>query len=319
MDWIPGKPFSRPTSPDAALAHGRAWMVLSALLFGAMAVAARAASHTLPAAEVAFVRFVIGIGATFSFAALRPGSLRPTNLSLLALRGAFGGAAVLSYFVAMEKLNAGLGTLLNNTYPLWGAFIAAVFLGERLTARTLSGFFVAGIGLVGVIGPGEAMSAARGLSDVGIRWAMAAGLASGMLGGFATTIIRKLRRTESAVSVLAAFCIGGAVVCLGPALRVWRPIGAREAALLLLVGALSFGAQLIFTYALKFVPTSGSVVNLLTVVASYGFAALFLGEDIALHALVGGVIVMAGVYLASTTGARSSGTAAPVAVPDVES
>jgi drug/metabolite transporter (DMT)-like permease len=292
---------------QSGLAHGRAWMVVSALLFGAMAVVTRSACSALPAAQVAVVRFTIGLIAVGGWAIARPRDVRPTNFRLLALRGLIGGIAVLAYFVALGRLNAGLGTLLNNTFPIWAAPIAVLFLGERMTPRIVSGLLVAGVGLGVVLGPMELLGLLHGLSDRRIVIGLGAGLFSGICGGGATVIIRQLRRHDTAVSIFGAFCAGGLLVCLPPALHGWQPIPVSEWGGLVAIGVLSVGGQLTFTYGLKFVPASGSVVNLLTVVVSYALAAIWLKEPVTVHAAAGGALLMLGVYLVSAP------EAAPVA------
>jgi drug/metabolite transporter (DMT)-like permease len=190
---------------------------------------------------------------------------------------------------------------------VFGAF----FLGERLGSRVVVGMLIATAGLVVVVGPADLQRAWQGLGDRSIQVGLAAGLTSGVIGGAATTTVRALRRTESALAIFGAFCAFGILVCAPMAWRDWRPVFSHAAWLLLLIGTLSFCAQMLFTYSLKFVTAgAGSLMTQLTVVASYSFAALFLGEAIQLHALVGGLVVMAGVLLVSlgsgVTPARST-------------
>jgi drug/metabolite transporter (DMT)-like permease len=83
----------------------------------------------------------------------------------------------------------------------------------------------------------------------------------------------------------------------GPlALADWHPVASSLWPALLLVGVLGLCAQLLFTWSLGHVPTGrGGMVQQLTVVASYSLAWLFLGEPIALHVVLGAVLVMGGV------------------------
>ena len=62
-------------------------------------------------------------------------------------RGIFGALAVLLYFTSVQLTGAGVGTLLNYTYPLWANAFGAVFLGQR----TFRGFWaLLALALVGV-------------------------------------------------------------------------------------------------------------------------------------------------------------------------
>lgn len=284
-------------------ARGRAMMAVSALFFGAMAVAAREVSSELGAAQIALLRFAIGLAGVAGVALVRRDTLRATRPGLLLLRGLFGGVAVLLYFMAIERLGAGLATLLNYTFPLWAALFAALTLGEKLTGRVAAGMALATLGLVVVVGPAELARFAGGLETPQIQLGLACGLASSVAGGAATTVVRALRRTDSALAVFGGFCLVGLFVCLPFAWRDWRPVSGHAALVLLLVGTLSFGAQVLFSWSLGYVTAgSGSLATQLTVVASYGFAALLLGEVPSPHAVVGGLVVTAGVLVASLAG-----------------
>ena len=89
----------------------------------------KAAASRLPTQEVAFIRFCVGLAAVG--AAARHPRGRAHNWRGLFWRGAFGGAAVLCYFLAIEHLPVGMATLLNYTAPVFTALWAWLFLGER--------------------------------------------------------------------------------------------------------------------------------------------------------------------------------------------
>lgn len=294
-----GKTLQASERQERQPVHPQVLLLGGAVLFGAMAVTTRAAASELGAAQIAAVRFALGLVGVGAVVLVRPGWFRATRPGVLFLRGLFGGGAVLGYFMAIERLGAGMGTLLNYTFPLWAAFFAT-FLGERLTLRLVAGMAVASLGLGVVVGPGELSGVLSGLGDERVRVGILAGLVSAVLGGLAVATMRVLRRTDSALAIFTAFCGVGLVVCLPGAASGWVSLTPRLLWLLLLVGALSFGAQVAFTYALKFVGAgAGALTTQLTVVASYGIAALTLGEPVGMKELGGGGLVMAGVLVTS--------------------
>ena len=72
-------------------------LVLAALVFAAMALATKLAAARLPGPEIAFIRFLIGlVGCALAATRFR---LRARNKLGLFMRGAYGGAAVLFYFI----------------------------------------------------------------------------------------------------------------------------------------------------------------------------------------------------------------------------
>lgn len=292
-------PFAASAPRRSPASAALASLVLASVLFGVMAFIAKRATVRLPGPQVACVRFLVGIAAVV--AARASGiRLRPVNWWGLFLRGAFGGAAVLLYFIAIEKLPVGTATLLNYTAPVFTAVFAAAFLREHVSPTTglaLASTF-AGVVLVvrGNAPPGE-----LGFG----RWELC-GMASAMLSGAAVTTIRAVRRTDGSWEIFGAFCVIGALVTGPWAARGWRSPDGFEWVLLVAVGLVSVAAQVLFIHALREVraATSGVIAQLTPVTA------LLLGVTIyrdPLHpmSLAGSALTVAGVTWAAY-GARTA-------------
>src|SRR5437588_5744741 len=125
-----------PAPAPAPRASAAAIMTSSALLFGVMAILAKAAAHRLPAQQIAFIRFIVGV--LVCGAAATRVEMRVKNWRGLFWRGAFGGAAVACYFAALAHLSAGLATLLTYTSPVFTALFAWIFLREHIGLPTLA-------------------------------------------------------------------------------------------------------------------------------------------------------------------------------------
>src|SRR5579859_299360 len=232
-------------SPSRSTVPAPLLLMAAAALFAVMAVLARMAAAALPGPEVAFVRFCIGLVAC-AVAATRV-RLRTNNRIGLLLRGGFGGGAVLLYFLAIEHLPVGVATLLNYTAPVFTALYASAFLGESVKPATFGALLLTTIGVALVItGIAPAGSIAFG------PWQMV-GVGSALLSGAAVATIREVRKTDGSWEIFAAFCIGGALVTAVPTTIGWVTPSATLWVLLLLVGAISVAAQLLMTYALRFV------------------------------------------------------------------
>jgi drug/metabolite transporter (DMT)-like permease len=175
-------------------------LVAAAIVFALMALATKLAAARLPGTQVAFIRFVIGLAAC-AIARLRVPMHARNKLGLL-MRGAYGGAAVLCYFIGIQHLPVGIATLLNYTAPVFTAIYAALFLGEAITRGTLValGLTSVGVALV-IVGNAPAGSLALG------RWEMV-GLLSAMLSGAAVATIREVRKTDGSWEIFAAFWRG---------------------------------------------------------------------------------------------------------------
>ncbi len=265
-------------------------MVVSALSFGAMAFAVKLASHTLPAPQIAFFRFLVMLLPLVAPAVLRK-ALVWQRRDLLVYRGVFGGVAVLLYFLAIEHVPVGTATLLNYSSPIWAVPLAALALGERVRPILLVPFALAlaGMGLVtGVIAPGG------GIAPLGI-WELA-GFVSSLLSAAAVVAIRAARRTESSWAIYASFSLCGLLVCAPFALAEPRWPTAGEAGLLAVVGATSIAAQISMTHAYRWVTNlQAGVFAQLTVVLSMLLGVVLLDEPFGAAKLVGSALALAGI------------------------
>jgi drug/metabolite transporter (DMT)-like permease len=275
----------------------------ASLLFGGMAFVAKLAGAGLPGEEVAFVRFAFCCVALALLVGSRRVRLVPRNLRALALRGLFGGLAVLLFFRAIEHLPVGMATLLNYTYPIWSALFAALFLGERLDVRIVGALTATTLGVVLVV---------RGAAPPG-DWGFGpwhvVGMVSSLLSGAAVTTIRAMRRSavpDGAWEIFAGFSLVG-LICTAPfAAGRWQTPTPRQWLLLAVMGALSFAAQLLMTHALGFVrAAAGGAVAQLTPVVSFALGALFLGEPVGAQTLLGAGLTLAGVLWAGRTSAAA--------------
>lgn len=261
-------------------------LAVSSLVFAVMALLAKEASHHLPASEVAFVRFLFGLGACLAVAVRR--GMRASNKAGLALRGLLGGLAVLCYFLAIEHLPVGLATLLNYTAPVFTAIWAALFLGETLDSLSVAS--------LGITTCGVALVSASGLaSPAQVRWVLVGAL-SAVISGAAVATIREVRRTDGSWEIFASFCAGGALITGVPAVRGWVPPSSREWWLLAAVGATSVVAQMGLTWSLRYVrAASAGILQQLTPVGALVLGALVYGDSITSLSALGAAVTMAGV------------------------
>ncbi len=92
-------------------------------------------------------------GAAWSRGVLRPRSYRRQDLALLGAAGVIGsGLGSLLYVYALKEAGAGRSALLNSLSPLFALPLAAIYLRESLTCRTVAGTALALGGLWLVIG-----------------------------------------------------------------------------------------------------------------------------------------------------------------------
>lgn len=274
--------------PRNPLLHVAAAAACFALMAFGVKLAAQAG---LGGGQIAFVRFAVMLAPVVAVPALARRALRIRRLDLLFYRGFFGGLAVLLYFLSIAHVPVGLATLLNNASPVFSVLFAALFLGERADRRLLLPLAVA---LAGVI-------LAAGGDARGGRWLQIgpwelAGLGSGILAGAAVAALRAARRTEGSWAIYSSFTMFGLVATAPFGLAGFRAPTPIEWLLLGAVGVTSVAAQLLMTYAYRWVTNLQAGVTLqLTVVLSMVLGAVFLGERLTPLQLFGSALTIAGV------------------------
>ncbi len=265
-------------------------MGLSAVAFGVMAIAAKQVTATLPAAQVALVRFAVMLLPLLVLPELRREAFRWRRRDLLVYRGFFGGAAVLLYFLALEHLEVSTATLLNYTSPIWAVLLAAVFLGEKVPIVAL---LPAGLALAGLL----LVTGAFHGSEL-LLWGPyeLAGLLSAVLSGAAVTAIRAARRVEGSWAIYTSFSVFGFAVSIPLALPPWQWPALTEWGWLFAVGVSSIIAQLAMTFAYRWVTNlEAGVLAQVTVLLTLLCDAFWAGGSLAAERLLGAVLVVAGI------------------------
>lgn len=280
-----------PLDRRSVLMRGVGVILLSSLLFGAMAVFVRAASAVMPAGQIAFLRF---LGSLLVLLALRGGrSLRPLGSTRrVLLRGVLGASAILLYYHGIAGAGAGLATLLHCTYPIWTALFATTLTRERfdLPLGIAIALCMAGIGVV--VGPGANLSHAATLGS-------ASALVASVLAGGAVTTARQLRLLESAYLVTTYFMAVGTVFTLPFLLGGLPSITPALAATLLAVVLTSVAAQYMLHAGLGFAPAiQASLAAATSTLSAVVFEALWLGEHLSVQTLAGAALMVLAIALA---------------------
>jgi drug/metabolite transporter (DMT)-like permease len=283
---------AEPLDRRRVLLRGVGVILVSSVLFGAMAVCVRAASRTMPVGQIAFIRF---FGSLLVLLILRRGrSLHPVGpLSRVLLRGLLGASAILLYYRGIDGAGAGLATLLHCTYPIWTALFATTLMHERLDLPLGIAIALCLGGIAVVVGPGAHLTAA---ATVGSMCALVASV----LAGGAVTTARQLRLVESAFLVTTYFMAVGALFT-APALLGGLPsISPALAATLLGIVLTSVAAQYLLHQGLGFAAaTQASLAAATSTVSAAVFAAIWLGERLSSHTLAGAALMVAAVALAA--------------------
>ncbi len=264
-----------------------ALMLGSVVLFAVNALLIRGLSLAVPAADgwvASLFRGVVGLAIVSLF--FRRG-FRPTHLfkhRLLMVRGLLGGFGILALYLTVVQLGAGRAVIINLSYPIFGSLFAALWLGERLPARSwlwmLAGFggllvFLGG-GLDFAVGPYDLLA-----------------LAGSVAAGGVVVMIRQLRHSESTATIYASQCLASALITLVPAAAPTFTLPLPAIGLITVAAVLVALAQLAMTHAYRHlsVARGSSIQMLLPLVTAIGGWALF-GERFTLPELGGAALTL---------------------------
>jgi drug/metabolite transporter (DMT)-like permease len=292
MNSAPAAVAAAPLDRRRILMRGVGVILISSLCFGAMAVFVRAASLSMPASQIAFVRF---LGALLVLLALRRGrSLVPIGaLWPVLLRGLFGVSAIVLYFHGIQGAGAGLATLLHCTYPIWTAVFATTLIRERIDLPLILAIGLCMVGIVVVVGPGANLSAAATMGSV-------FALAASVLAGGAVTTARQLRRIESAYLVTTYFMAVGTLFTAPALLGGLGAVSTGVAANLAVIILTSVAGQYLLHEGLGFAPAiQASLAAATSTVSAAVFETVWLGEHLSTQTLAGAAVMVVAVALAA--------------------
>lgn len=281
------------------------------MLWGLSFVATKAALRELSPVTLIFTRFALGTAVLLLILTLRRESLVPPRSAwpMLALMG-FVGIFLHQMLQAhgLTLTTAVRTGWLIGVIPIWSAVLATIFLGESFGPRKVAGLFLGALGTLLVITRGElslrvlALPTTRG--DLLV-------LASTITWAIYTILGRNtLKRLGSTRTTAATMFAGWAMLIpffLGMAgWQEYRGLSSSAVVAVVFLGVGCSGLGYWFWYAALERIDSTQVAAflyfepLITVLA----AVALLGESVALPVVLGGILVLAGVFIVQTDRAR---------------
>ena len=127
--------------------------ILSPFIFSIMNALVKAATLSIPSNEVAFFRSIIGTGIIFVMMKNRKIAFSTTGIPTLTVRGILGALYMIAYFYTLSRIPLADASILVNLAPVFVILLAAFFLKEKLSCRSLAIVPVFFIGAVLTVKP----------------------------------------------------------------------------------------------------------------------------------------------------------------------
>ena len=286
----------------AVRSAGTLFCLGSATCFGAMAIFAKLGyGGGANVGTLLGTRFALAAVLLFALVALTGGghALRRLSTRDVATGLAFGafGYALQSgaYFVALERMDASVASLLLYTFPAMVAVTAVVIGRERLSARSITALVLATSGLVFVV-------AGAGGAPIDALGAAFALLAAAVYTGFILLSEPVTARIDAPVFA-ALVCTGAAVALLGGSVisGSWHPAEVTAAGwgwIACIAVISTVAAMALFFAGLRRVgPTTAAILATVEPLMTVVLAFLVFGEVLTAAQLAGGALVLAAVVV----------------------
>ncbi len=267
--------------------HGIIWMLLTGILFVIVTAIVRYLGSSLPAIEMAFIRYAFGIililPALMPLVRSRPSLQR---LRFFGLRGFVHGFGVMLWFYAMARIPIAEVTAIGYVAPIFVALGAALFLGEKMQARRIASIVVGFIGALVILRPG--------FQD--INTGQLAQLSAAPL--FATSFLmaKKMTASEDSSVIVAMLTICCTLVLLPGAIYYWQTPNTHEVIWLFLTAVSATCGHYTLTRAFQAAPlTVTQPLTFLQLVWAALIGVVMFGEAVDPFVILGGGIVVASV------------------------
>ncbi len=288
-------------SEAASLAAGRGATALAALVLGAMAMGISPIFVRLadvgPFAS-AFWRVALALPALYAWMRLAergqppgPRFIKPVWLAGLAFAG-----DLLFWHSAVLRTSVANATFFATTAPIWVVAFGWMLFGRRAPRATMYGLALCLIGGAALVAESLRFRPSGALGD-------GFGLATGVFFGLYFLAVEAARRKVSAARATFELSVITAAALLAVALvsepRMLPASLSGVGALIGMSWVSHAGGQGLLSVALGRLPaTFSSLVIFLEAIAAALFAFLLLGEPISLVQGLGGLLIMAGIYVA---------------------
>jgi len=199
--------------PQQSTGMAAIWMAGWLLNTLALTVAGRELGHDVPVFVIMIMRSLIAM-IILTPLILHKGDVRQrfANLRLNIVRNIIHYGAQYAWFSALLLIPLAQVVSIEFTMPIWGAIIAALFLGENLTRFKLAAIAFGFIGILMIVRPGASFI------DAGHMVALAAAI------GFAVsvTLTKVITRKDSALTVIFLMFAIQTVIGAVPAYLTWK-------------------------------------------------------------------------------------------------
>ncbi|WP_250451576.1 DMT family transporter [Caballeronia sp. ATUFL_M2_KS44] len=255
----------------------------------------------------------VGIGALFLLIVLAlRGSPRAAFATMrqrawpLIVVGVFNSAAPFCLFAYAElTLSAGVTSVINATTPLWGALVAFLWLGDRLSRLRVAGLAIGFAGVLALVWDQMFVhdASASAITPASTALAALAALAATLCYGIAASYTKRHLMGVDSLTVAAGTMTAATLVLMPFALASWPagPVSMNAWGAVLGLGVACTGVAYMLFFHLIAVVGPARAITVTFVIPIFGilWGALFLAERVSIGMAAACGVVLAGTALAT--------------------
>ncbi len=263
------------------------WMLVTGANFVAVTAVVKYVGDALPAAEAAFLRYLLGLVFLIPMiGAIRATKFTPKLWKIFGFRGVVHTLGVTLWFYAMTRITITEVTAMNYLAPIYITIGAALFLGERLATRRIIAIGVAFLGAMIILRPGF-----RELNDGHFAMLFTAVLFAG------SYLSAKIMTDEVSPAVVVGMLSITVTIGLAPlAWAVWVTPTLAQMGWMFLVAIFATAGHYTMTLAFRAAPlTVTQPVTFLQLVWATLLGWAVFNEGIDIFVILGGALIMASV------------------------
>ena len=265
------------------LVSGLGLMLLAAFLFSFSDIFIKYLSPSIPAIQIAFFRFGLGVFILWPCLSSKGISLRGNQTRILILRGIFGTLSFFCLLKSIAMIPLANAIVLLYTFPLFTVLFS--FLIFR-TALEKGEFLLITIGSVGIY------ILANPTFD-SFNKGYIFGLLSGCFGGLAMVSIYKARQTNGPLIIYFYFCLIGGITTLPFFIRNFKVPEVHHGILLVLLALMLLVGQVTMNHGFSFCKASEGSLILMSEIVFAGIAGFLIFKDpITLNFLAGAFLIV---------------------------
>lgn len=270
---------------------GIAWMMVTGLFFVCVTGIVRYIGSDVPAAQAAFIRYIIGLLIMLPFMGeIFKGGFGRMDIALYSIRGLCHALGVILWFFAMARIPIAEVTAIGYLSPIYIAIGAAIFLGEKLAARRILAIVAGFVGAMIILRPGIQA----------INEGQSAMLITAPLFAVSYLLAKRLSMQANPAVVVGMLSVFVTIGLAPFAFAVWITPSLTDVMWLALVAVLATLGHFTMTKALSAAPLAVTQpVTFLQLVWATLLGYLVFSEEVDVWVLTGGGVIIASVSFIS--------------------